>query len=226
MAPPPVVDLTSFCPAVWDQGDLGSCTAHAGSALASFVMKKKGYRVYMPARLCIYYWTRLAEGTPNEDSGATLTDTMKTLSRYGIPNETGWRYDIRRFRVKPGPVVTQDGKNHRMATGLAVNQNLDDFKACLAEGWPFMFGFAVYESFDNIGSNGIMPMPKTNEDILGGHAVLAVGYDDNKQMFKIRNSWGKSWGAQGYFWMPYTFITDHDYADDFWTCHDFTTFKK
>jgi C1A family cysteine protease len=71
-----------------------------------------------------------------------------------------------------------------------------------------------------------MPMPKPNEEILGGHAVMAIGYDDSKQMFKIRNSWGTRWGQAGHFWMPYDFITDRDYADDFWTAHNFATFTK
>ena len=92
-------------------------------------------------------------------------------------------------------------------------------KACLTEGYPFVFGFSVYESFESeeVATRGIMPIPAKNEKLLGGHAVIAVGYDNSKQSFIIRNSWGTKWGIKGYFYMPYSYITDSNKSDDFWT---------
>jgi C1A family cysteine protease len=92
-------------------------------------------------------------------------------------------------------------------------------KGCLASGYPFVFGFSVYESFESqeVKQTGRVPMPSPNEQLLGGHAVLAVGYDDSQRRFIVRNSWGKDWGMQGYFTIPYAYLLDDNLADDFWT---------
>lgn len=223
---PPLIDLSAECPPVWDQGNLGSCTAQAGAGLSQFLMKKLGYKDFTPSRLAIYYWNRIWINTIRQDSGASLTDTLKTLTKYGNPYETLWPYIIQKFRTKPIPRVIKDASNHKIKTGLVVQQNLDHMKSCLAEGFPFIFGFTVYESFDgDVATSGICPMPKDGEEMFGGHAVMAVGYDDDKSMFKIRNSWGVAWGQKGYFWMPYAYITNPALADDFWTAREFSVFK-
>ena len=92
-------------------------------------------------------------------------------------------------------------------------------KGCLASGYPFVFGFSVYDSFESeaVARSGEMPMPQPTERLLGGHAVLAVGYDDATQRFIVRNFWGRKWGMAGYFTMPYGYMTDSNLADDFWT---------
>jgi C1A family cysteine protease len=105
-----------------------------------------------------------------------------------------------------------------------VVQNLQQMKGCLAQGYPFVFGFTVYESFesDEVAKTGIVPMPNLNEQQVGGHAVMAVGYDDAQQRFIVRNSWGTDCGIDGYFTMPYTYLTDHQYSTDFWTIRGVT----
>ena len=92
-------------------------------------------------------------------------------------------------------------------------------KGCLASGYPFVLGFTVYQSFesDTVAQTGHAPMPGPNEQTIGGHAVLAVGYDDSQNWFIIRNSWGTGWGMQGYFTLPYDYLTNDNLADDFWT---------
>jgi C1A family cysteine protease len=92
-------------------------------------------------------------------------------------------------------------------------------KACLASGYPFIFGFTVYDSFesDAVAKTGIVPMPSKTELVLGGHAVMAVGYDDSKKWFIVRNSWGEDWGDKGYFYIPYDYLTNKNLASDFWT---------
>jgi C1A family cysteine protease len=100
-----------------------------------------------------------------------------------------------------------------------VVRSLPQLRGCLAEGFPFIFGFTVYESFesDAVASTGVAPMPGPGERVLGGHAVLAVGYDDADQRFLVRNSWGTKWGNGGYFTMPYAYLTERNLSSDFWT---------
>ena len=92
-------------------------------------------------------------------------------------------------------------------------------RICLAEGFPFVFGFTVYESFESqqVSKTGKVYMPKKNEKVLGGHAVLAVGYNDKDKRFTVRNSWGTGWGMKGYFTMPYDYLASRYLSDDFWT---------
>ena len=86
-------------------------------------------------------------------------------------------------------------------------------------GRPFVFGFTVYESFEgpDVARTGVVPMPGHQEKSVGGHAVMAVGYDDSTQTFLVRNSWGSGWGLGGYFMIPYAYLTNHGLANDFWT---------
>jgi len=92
-------------------------------------------------------------------------------------------------------------------------------RGCLAAGYPFVFGFTVYESFEtqDMAHSGVLQMPQPDEQVLGGHAGLAVGYDDASQRFIVRNSWGTDWGQAGYFTMPYAYLTTRGLASDFWT---------
>jgi C1A family cysteine protease len=217
---PPSADLRAGCPDVYDQGALGSCTANAiGGALQFDQMKQQLADVFVPSRLFIYYNERVIEGTVDEDSGAMIRDGIKSVSKQGAPHEELWPYDISKFRSKPSTRAYQDAMKHRAILYQRLNQTLQDLKGCLADGYPFVFGFSVYESFesDAVAKTGNMPMPKPKEKLLGGHAVLAVGYDDATERFTVRNSWGPKWGMAGYFTMPYAYMTESNLADDFWT---------
>jgi C1A family cysteine protease len=227
MALPPSADLSSQCPPVYDQGQLGSCTANAGAGLAEFLTMKLGMKDYMPCRLAIYYWERVIDGTVSTDSGASLSDCLQVLSTNGAPNEALMPYDVNNFTQAPSQNVISNGQLHVVGSPLQVNQDANDMKAVIASGYPFVFGFTVYESFesDAVANTGIMPMPALNEQIVGGHAVMAVGYDDSTGYFKIRNSWGSDWGQNGYFLMPYEYILNSNLADDMWTSHSITGWK-
>ena len=210
---PPRVDLTPQCPPVYDQGELGSCTANA---IAGALQFEEPFR---PSRLFIYYNERAMEGTIDEDAGATLRDGIKSVATQGAAHETMWPYVIARFRRKPPPVVYADGRKHKALLYRRVLRSLEQMQGCLASGFPFVFGFSVYESFESpdVAKSGVVPMPSPDEALLGGHAVLAVGYDTEKRRFAVRNSWGPAWGREGYFTMPFDYLLDESLSDDFWT---------
>jgi C1A family cysteine protease len=218
-AMPTKVDLRNQCPAVYDQGELGSCTANAIAAAHQFDQMKQQEVAFIPSRLFIYYNERKMEGTVNEDSGGMIRDGMKSIAKQGVCSETECPYVISKFRNKPSAQCYKDALDHQAGTYYSVNQLLSQMTGCLAAGYPFVFGFSVYESFESaaVAKTGKVPMPKQGESQLGGHAVLAVGYDDTQKRFIVRNSWGTKWGVKGYFTMPYDYLLDPSLADDFWT---------
>lgn len=214
-----LVDLRDKCPPVYNQGHLGSCTANGIAAVYEFDQMRQGEdRPFVPSRLFIYYNERQMEGTIDQDSGAQIRDGMKSIHNIGVCPENMWSYDISKFTVRPDDQCYIVAKNHRSIVYHRVNQILGQLQRCLLNGFPIVFGFTVYQSFESpeVATTGIMPMPTSDEKLLGGHCVVAVGYDDNRKMFIIRNSWGTEWGDGGYFYMPYEFITNEEYCSDFW----------
>jgi C1A family cysteine protease len=217
---PPKKDLRSGCPPVYDQGQLGSCTANAISGAIQFEQKKQGVTVFVPSRLFIYYNERDMEGTVNSDAGAQIRDGVKSVANLGVCPETEWPYDINQFATKPTAQCYTDGtKCEAVGYQRLDSSNLNQLKGCIASGFPFVFGFTVYDGFESpeVAKTGVLNMPGPKEKVQGGHAVLAVGYDDSTQRFTVRNSWGKDWGIKGYFTIPYSYLTTTNLADDFWT---------
>ena len=217
---PKNVDLRRQCPPVFDQGSLGSCTANAIAAALEFdQMKQQLTDVFMPSRLFIYYNERVMEGTVREDAGAMIRDGVKSVAKQGAAHEKLWPYVLTKFRTKPGKPVYADARKHEAVLYQRVTQDVQQMRGCLAAGYPFVFGFSVYESFesDAVAKSGRVPMPKPKEKMMGGHAVLAVGYDHGAKRFIVRNSWGPSWGQKGYFTIPYAYLLDNNLSDDFWT---------
>jgi C1A family cysteine protease len=213
---PTAVDLRELCPMVYDQGNLGSCTANALSGNFEFDRIKQNKDYFMPSRLFIYFNERKTEHSIRRDAGAIIRDGIKSMAKQGVCSELEWPYIISQFSKRPPCKLYRNALKNQIVEYSAPAQTVDDLRACLASGFPFVFGFDVYESFWNIKSDGLMPLPKLNETIEGGHAVMCVGYDDSKQWFIIRNSWGESWGDKGYFYMPYQYmVTIH--CSDFWT---------
>ena len=225
---PPSIDLRSLCPPIVDQGRIGSCTGNALAGALGFLERNElqadggpetfGSRFAPFSRLFIYYNERALEGTQDQDSGAQIRDGIKTLAASGACRESVWKYTPENVLKAPSSLADEEAIKHRIANYLRM-QTLAEMRACLASGFPFVFGFTVYESFESIevASTGIMQVPSVDERVLGGHAVLAVGYDDEKQSLLVRNSWGEKWGISGYFYMPYEIITRLKLAQDFWT---------
>ena len=215
---PTLIDLRPNCPPVEDQGQLGSCTANALVGALEYLEQKDKVRFVNLSRLFIYYNERVIEGTVATDSGAMLRDGIKTLAKQGVCSETNWPYNIANFTKKPPKGCYQEGEKHQILSYARIN-TVDEMRATLAEGFPFVFGFAVYQSFESpqVAKNGIVNLPEAGEKQVGGHAVLAVGYDDASKRFTIRNSWGTGWGQKGYFTIPYAYLENRNLSDDFWT---------
>lgn len=214
---PPVVDLRPHCPPVEKQGHLGSCTGNALAGALEFLEKKDRVRFENLSRLFIYYNERVIERTVRSDSGAMIRDGIKTLKNQGVCSEKKWPYVIEKFAVKPGPACYKDGLAHQILSYQRL-LTVDQMRACLAEGFPFVFGLTVYEGFESprVAKTGVVQMPKSKERVVGGHAVVAVGYNDSKKRFVVRNSWGTEWGMKGYFTIPYAYLADRNLSDDFW----------
>lgn len=216
---PAKVDLTKICPLVYDQGQLGSCTANAIGGAFQFELIKQKAEVFMPSRLFIYYNERVIEHSVNNDNGAMIRDGIKSVNKQGVCPENIWPYNINKFASKPSPACYREALNYQVLSYHRVIRSLSQMKGCLASGYPFVFGFTVYESFegDKVAKTGILNMPGKTEKTVGGHAVMAAGYDDSKKRFIVRNSWGTSWGLKGYFTIPYDYLLNENLSDDFWT---------
>ena len=216
---PPSVDLRPDCPDVYDQGQLGSCTANAIGGAVEFDRIKQKLSDFVPSRLFIYYNERVIEGTVSIDSGAMIRDGIKSVASDGVCPEPEWPYDIAKFAKRPSAKCYKDARLDRAVSYQSLIQDLNQMKGCLASGYPFIFGFTVYESFETeaVRKTGHAPMPGWGERPVGGHAVMAVGYNESRQWFLARNSWGAAWGIKGYFTLPYAYFVQPGLASDFWT---------
>ncbi|MBK8478795.1 MAG: C1 family peptidase [Opitutaceae bacterium] len=215
---PALVDLRSGCSAVENQGELGSCTANALVGNLEFLEKQAGRRVTNLSRLFVYYNERAMEGTINEDAGAAIRDGVKSLVKQGVCTEKKWPYVIGKFTAKPPIPCFKEALQHQVLSYHRI-VTLLEMRRCLAEGFPFVFGFTVYDAFESAGveRTGVLDLPRPAERALGGHAVMAVGYNESAKRFTIRNSWGSDWGLGGYFTMPYAYLEDRNLSDDYWT---------
>jgi C1A family cysteine protease len=222
--PPQVrLDQAAYMPPVYDQGNLGSCTANAIGGAVEYDLRKQGLEDFTPSRLFIYYNERVVEGDVDQDAGAMIRDGVKVLNTLGAAHETTWPYDIAQFTTKPSDAAYSEALETRATSYARVDFDRYSWRAALADTHPIVFGFTVYESFETITSDGIMPMPAPDEGVLGGHAVVAVGYDylhmpnhGPRLYFRVRNSWGAGWGDGGYFWMPAVYATNTELCSDAW----------
>jgi C1A family cysteine protease len=217
----------------YDQGRIGSCTANAIAGAIQFDRARaKLHPAMTPSRLFIYYYERSLEHSVPSDSGAQLRDGIKVVSKRGAPAESEWPYDdtpaneeTQEFPStckavkRPTEGVLDDALKYKVTSYSRIQQTLAQLKGCLAEGCPFVFGFTAYDSlWDHAGNPKTrVPLPSSADAVAGGHAVLAVGYDDERREFIARNSWGAEVQERGYFYMPYAYLTDPQLASDFWT---------
>ena len=217
---PSKIDLRPDCPPVFDQGELGSCTANAGVAARMMLGRIR----FMLSRLFLYYKERELTHTESTDSGATMRDICRALHKYGVCRELYWPYIISNFDVEPPRICDRAAKKLRITAyrsfdHFGPDDQISQIKQYLAvKRLPVLAGVTIYESFESkeTEQTGVIPVPDPQtEKELGGHALLMVGYDDKAQQFIIRNSWGKAWGDAGYGYMPYDFVRK-GFAYDFW----------
>jgi C1A family cysteine protease len=223
------VDLREWCSPIEDQGQLGSCTANAAAGIYEYFERRAFGRHIDVSRLFIYKTTRDLMHTKG-DTGAELRTVMGALVLFGAPPEEYWAYDVARYDVEPPAFVYAFGDSFKALTyyrldppGIAPAALLNEVKTQAATGLPSMFGFTCYSSLDGPEADkGFIPFPVPGEKIVGGHAIVVVGYDDtvqcknaSKGAFLIRNSWGTSWGQHGYGYLPYDYVLK-GIAQDFW----------
>lgn len=217
---PSSADLSTspHMPAVYDQGQLGSCTGNAIAAAVDFDNHRQTSKFLDPSRLWIYYQERLIEGTVAQDSGGQIRDGVKSVAQLGVCPESDWPYVISTFAQAPPQQDYTAALQDRALTYQAPPQVLWPLKSVLTGGTPIVFGFTVYSAFESqqVAQTGIVPMPSPSDKVLGGHAVMLVGYDDAVDRFRVRNSWGPEWGQNGYFEIPYQYVTSGSLASDFW----------
>lgn len=222
----PEVDPRADMPRIFDQGHLGSCTANAVAAAIEYdwILDNPGQHVRpRPSRLFIYYCERLIEGTLGQgDVGAYGRDGFKAAHKYGWVREAAeWPYDITRYADDPPPPVWSDAiQNILTKPYKTVERSVDVIKSVLSNKQTMAFGFSVFESFESaaVATSGIVPMPGPAEKMLGGHEVLAIGYlEAHPDHALCRNSWGSSWGLDGYFLMPWDYLMNAGLSDDFRT---------
>jgi C1A family cysteine protease len=215
------VDPRADLPAVFDQGQLGSCTANAVAAAVEYDAKLNGSDPGFLSRLWIYFYERRLEGSPaDQDTGAQGRDGFKVCQKLGVPLEQDWPYDITKFSDEPPASLAGEAQQHRISNYRVVPRNLDSMKAILSNRQTIALGFTVYESFESpeVAKTGIVPLPNRSEKVLGGHEVLLVGYlKDQSNYGLVRNSWGTGWGMGGYFLMPWAYLLDANLATDFRT---------
>lgn len=213
-----VIRQNNFGP-IYDQGSLGSCLSNATSSCMKYLYFWEKKIVFSPSRLFIYYNGRASAGYPiDQDTGLSVSGIYKSIPVTGVCTEDQWPYNISQFAVKPSQQCYIDAVKFRRLQGITVPQNLQVLQQCISMGYPVQCGIQVYESFmsANTAKTGIVPYPNVNtESLVGGHAVVLLGYDNQNASFLYANSWGTNWGLQGYCWIPYKYILDGNLASDF-----------
>lgn len=200
---------------IFDQGQMGSCTANAAIVAFRHAAAKVKRRRTNLSRLYLYYKSREYIGTTDNDSGATIRDTFKSMMKHGIAPESLHPYTPSYLTLEPSKEASEAAKSHRIMRYSRVAKNVEQIKQTLYADAAVVFGFLVHEQFMSGWSSRMMPMPTASEGTIGGHAAVIVGYADTLDAFLIQNSWGRKWKDGGYFWMPYEFV-ESDRCFDFW----------
>lgn len=206
-------------PGVLDQGCLGTSAVSACSNAIRFVLRKEKMKDVQPSRLYMYWFARFVENPDIDfnDSGVSLRSILASIHTYGICEESAYPYNVNMSKMKPSnKCIRSATPNTRDFKYLSIDLNVTLIKQCLYSGLPIIFGMNVYESFESesVSRTGLVPMPGTNEVLLGGHVALMVGYDEAKRCFIVMNSWGLNWGDKGYFYLPYEYLV---HMSDLWT---------
>jgi C1A family cysteine protease len=221
---PTYVDLRDKFPEPYEQGNLGSCAANAIASVIQFIRRKEGLEDYTPSRLMLYYLARQYRGTITQDRGVYITEGVRALCEYGTCSETLWPYEIeKRFKAKPSPECFEAARLARICENIIpfpLKQTAKSFKMALVNSQPVILTTRLYDSFysNEAKKTGVIPFPNVKKDKkIESHALTLVGYNDFKQCFIVRNSWGLGWGDKGYCYMPYKYILNKKLTYDCWS---------
>jgi C1A family cysteine protease len=216
-ARPKRVDLRDELAHAQDQHALDSCTANALAA-AHELVERRAARLARPlSRLFIYWNARAIERDVHEDDGITIRDGVHAMRRHGACTEDAWPYLEARVLERPNERAYEEARRHRLDDADRVHIELDAMRACIATRQPVVFGIQLFESFGDGGDHGRIRMPRPDhEKHIGGHTMLAAGYDDREAVFIVRNSWGTGWGERGYCFLPYEYVADRRFTDEAW----------
>lgn len=209
------VDLRQFCSHVEDQRTLGSCGPNAVVGGLELLEIERGDKFVDLSRLFVYYNARAAMQETDQDNGSYIRDVMNSLSTFGTCSELEWPYDTSAAFTRPSWKSYRDAYAHRINKFYKIftigDDRIAEIESALRARCPVVFGTNVFESFYHCTGTVVMP----GGNLLGGHALLIVGFDSDSKFFIVRNSWGTSWGDVGYCYMPYEYL-DAANSDDFW----------
>jgi len=217
---PPKVDLRPYMTQVEDQSAVNSCSANAIAGAYEYLAKRALGASGDVSRLFIYYNGRAVLGDQNKDEGSSITACIRVLQEIGVCTEDTWPYDVAMVNAQPHDDAFEEALQFLIEEAEEVKVDLFSMKHCLAEGYPFVFGLALFRSFDRAGKHGKVSMPNPNSEegrqSHGAHAMLCVGYSEQSQAFIVRNSWGEKWGEKGYCYIPYAYMTNPEHCWDCW----------
>jgi hypothetical protein len=213
---PTIIDLRPKLPPCYDQGELGTSTANALCAALQYEEP-----TFFGSRLFIYYNERSSMKHINdEDDSYSLSNSIATLEKFGVCEEHIWPYDVSKYLQPPSVDCYLQADKHHVIQATNILNNEMAMKQSLAEGSPFVVGIQIFEAFESpeVAQTGIVPMPNLfTDECLGGHAVFVCGYDDTKQHWIVRNSWGTQWGDNGYFYLPYHYLLYPTLCSELWS---------
>lgn len=217
--------LLQIAPAVYDQGQTGTCTANAICGALQFIENDKTFK---PSRLFCYYEERVREGQTNttlQDTGADPMDGLVSLKSQGICSEDLWPFVESKVDTAPTQTCYSQALSHKFTNigyvakpNIVGTQLLDNIRKSILSSVPVLIGITVYSSFesDSVAKSGLIPLPNLKkETLLGYHEILIIAYDDTRQSFMIRNSWGNNWGLDGNAWLPYSYVMNSSLCSQF-----------
>ena len=205
------IDLRSKFPEVYDQGKIGSCTANSLCSIFDYDSSN-----FKSSRLFLYYNERLINNETNIDEGASIRDGIYCLKNYGVCSEKDWAYNITNIFVKPSDICYENAKKNFVIEAFYISNDINTIKYWIHKNEPISLGINVYSNFMSASKTGFVNIPLKTDEYLGGHAVILCGFDDINKQFILRNSWGSHWGDNGYFYLPYDYITNDDLCGDLW----------